>query len=54
MLANRGVMQRIADRLMPPVKHQFVQAVAYGNMKFKLRADHPVLRELRDAGWPGV
>ncbi len=47
-------MQGIADNVTPPVTHQFVQAVAYGNLKFKLRSDHPVLRELRNAGWPGI
>lgn len=54
ILRNRGVLQRIADGVTPPVSHQFVQQLAYNKASVKVRSDHPIFRELKSAGWPGV
>jgi hypothetical protein len=52
ILDNRGILKKIAEKVQPPVSDKFVQQVAYGVTI--TRPSHPVLRELKAVGWPGL
>ncbi len=52
VLDNRGILRHVAEESVPRVTEQYVQLVAYGHTS--VRSSHPILRQLKAAGWPGV